>query len=486
MEPRWLWPFELIEKLGEGGMGVVYRARYSGNDRIVAVKLLPQEVAADPVLLARFERELDVLRQLRHPNIVRCFGGTCESSQRFYAMELVEGGTLAELLGRKGHLTWEFVVDYTLQMCEALEYAHQHGVIHRDVKPGNFLLTKGGQIKLSDFGLASIATTNRLTAAGRTVGTIQYMAPEQIRGKPALTGRADLYALGCVMYEMLTGQPPYSSENAAAIMQQHLSAPIPHAAAMVLECPLKLDQLICDLLAKDAAQRPASAAEVGWRLEEILQPGRRAQPVEPQLFSGSLSRMKGLTPLQNVAETPSETSLPVSGIANSRSSLIPWGICVLLLALATVMWNGWRASVAQVAHAEQQWVDLFNGPDPAARILAAKALGDFGPLRSSTLEKLRLGAKDANPNVRVASLSALGKHAAECRWMQSEVLNIEKVDDNPDVRHQAGLVVETMKHASSSLSVTRVLLWLILLAIGSGLAAGGWSLWQRLKPIAAS
>src|SRR6266498_2616059 len=112
MASRWIWPFELLEKIGEGGMGLVYRARYVGNDRIVAVKLLPTDVADNPSLTARFDRELEILKQLRHPNIVYCFGGTCESKQRFYAMELVEGGTLAELLLERKRFSWDRVVDY--------------------------------------------------------------------------------------------------------------------------------------------------------------------------------------------------------------------------------------------------------------------------------------------------------------------------------------------------------------------------------------
>ena len=482
MEPRWLWPFELIEKIGEGGLGVVYLARYSGNDRMVAVKLLPQEVAADAVLLARFERELDVLKQLHHPNIVRCFGGTCESSQRFYAMELVDGGTLGDLLEKKGHLTWEFVVDYALQMCEALQYAHQNGVIHRDVKPGNFLLTKSGQIKLSDFGLASIATTNRLTAAGRTVGTIQYMAPEQIRGK-TLTGRADLYALGCVLYEMLTGFPPYSGENAATVMQQHLTGPIPHAAAAVLDCPLKLDQLICELLSKDADQRPATAAEVGWRLEEILQPGRRVTAVEPDFFSPAVTSTK-VSPLQNITATPSDASLPAVS-AFGGSSMLPWGLVAVMLLICGTVLLKWRATEARLTHAERQFVQMFQASDPPTRVAAAKSLAEFGPLRSSTIQALRDATKDAKPEIRSAALATLAKHAAECRWLQNEMLHIEKVDENPEVRHQAGVTVQAMKDAPSGWTIWSFLFWGFIVAVVGGLAVAGSTIWQRLKPIAA-
>src|SRR5690606_20720369 len=142
----------------------------------------------------------DVLKQLRHPHIVHCFGGICESKQRFYAMELVEGGTLHSLLQEVGKLPWETVIDYGQQMSSALDYAHARNVIHRDVKPGNFLISRNGKLTLSDFGLAVVVASQRITAAGKTLGTFHYMAPEQIRGKPPVTGKTDLYALGCVLF----------------------------------------------------------------------------------------------------------------------------------------------------------------------------------------------------------------------------------------------------------------------------------------------
>ena len=247
MESRWIWPFELLDKLGEGGMGVVYRARYVGNNRQVAVKLIPDDISTDATLLARFERELEVLKQLHHPNIVHCFWRTpSESKQRFYAMEFVPGGTLSDYLAHRGRVNWETAVDFAIQMCHALQHAHEHGVIHRDVKPGNFLMTKSGQLKLSDFGLASVVSEGRLTAAGRTVGTILYMAPEQIRGA-TLTNRTDLYALGCVLYEMLSAQTPFTGSSAAEVLQRHLKDPPPHVIRIALDCPLDLDALICEL-----------------------------------------------------------------------------------------------------------------------------------------------------------------------------------------------------------------------------------------------
>lgn len=183
MPSLWIWPFELQEKIGEGGMGIVYQARYVKDDRLFAVKLIPAEIT-NKTLIARFEREIEILKTLRHPNIVRAFGGVCEDKQRFYAMELVDGGTLWDKIQTHGFLPWEKVTDWGQQMCAALAYAHAKGIIHRDVKPNNFLVTKAGQLKLSDFGLVSVMSEAKLTADGRTLGTVQYMSPEQIRGKP--------------------------------------------------------------------------------------------------------------------------------------------------------------------------------------------------------------------------------------------------------------------------------------------------------------
>ena len=237
IQDRWIWPFELLEKIGEGAMGVVYRARSVTNNREVALKLLPDEFASDETLAARFEREMDVLKTLKHPHIVHSYGGVCEGRRRFYAMQLVEGGSLYHLIKKRGPMSWKRAVDYARQMCAGLGFAHQHGVVHRDVKPSNFLLTKDGKLKLSDFGLAHVSSATKLTAAGKTMGTYQYMAPEQIRGSTDISAQTDLYAMGCVIFEMLTGRSPFTGDSPAEILQQHLEAVPPRVSDFALDCP---------------------------------------------------------------------------------------------------------------------------------------------------------------------------------------------------------------------------------------------------------
>jgi hypothetical protein len=481
MESRWIWPFELLDKIGEGGMGVVYRARYVGNDRQVAVKLIPNDVTANATVLARFERELDVLKKLSHPNIVHCFGGRCESKQRFYAMEYVPGGTLADLLQEKGELPWETAVDFAIQMCEALQCAHERGITHRDVKPGNFLITKSGQLKLSDFGLASIASESRLTASGRTVGTILYMSPEQVRGEP-VTPKVDLYGLGCVIFEMLVGTPPYSGRSAAEVLQQHLKAPIPHVARLLSRCPLELDELVFDLLAKDAEQRPASAADVASRLKGILLPGQRPATVEPVLFPVVAAKRAPTIPMK-VQQRLSEAYAKIGLKPTKSAAWIPWTVVAVMACCSLWMFYGWAQATSELKRAEQNWVDLLQKPEPEVQVLAARSLAKFESLHPATIEKLRDKAKSRIVDVQLASLHTLKTHAAESRSINAELVRIQKVDENTNVRNEAGHVLTAIRQARRPLSVVSLLFPLFLLIVAAGIGISSYWIWKRVKPI---
>jgi serine/threonine protein kinase len=479
MESQWVWPFELIEKIGEGGMGVVYRARYVGNNRQVAVKLIPIDVTASPTVLARFERELQVLNELSHPNIVHCFGGRCESKQRFYAMEYVAGGTLADLLDQKKELPLETALDFAIQMCEGLQYAHQHGVTHRDVKPGNFLITKTSQIKLSDFGLASIASKGRLTKTGRTVGTILYMSPEQIRGEP-ITPQVDLYGLGCVIFEMLVGNPPYVGNNAGEILEQHLKAPIPHVVRFVSQCPLELDELVCELLAKEPGQRPASAADVASRLNGILLPSRRIASFEPNLFPSTSPKAVATTraPVKRVV-----AGIPPRTVSTSKtySTPIVWITGLVLACFGLWSWYGWMQAASHLQQAEQTWVDLLQRSEPDTQVLALQALGKFRYLHPSSIERLRDSSKSPNVNVRLGALHALKQHAAESRSLNAELIRIQKSDENSSVRIEAGEVVAVIQQFRYPISFSSMVLPCFVVVCLAGSIFGGWWYWEKIK-----
>lgn len=268
---RQLGPFVLKAKLGSGGMAVVYRALYTKENREIALKLLPVEAHEEPRLVARFEREAEILRRLKHPHIVPCFGGGQIGGQRWIAMQLMTQGTLSAELKRRGRFPWQEVVQIGIAVASALECAHQAGIIHRDLKPSNLMRSKSGKIKLGDFGIARDSEQTGLTATGRTVGTFAYMAPEQVRGFPPAAPRTDLYALGCVLFELLTGKPPFEGASPPEVMYAHIEKKPARPSSLALDCPLFLDTLILQCLEKDPEKRPRDASAVIVALHEIQQ-----------------------------------------------------------------------------------------------------------------------------------------------------------------------------------------------------------------------
>ena len=292
VEERRLGPFVLKERLGEGGMGTVYRATHAESRRAVAVKVLSAKAAGNKRIVARFARELEILKALKHPHIVRCYGGGRQGNEIYLVMELVTGGSLAGLIKRRGRLPWEAVIDYGLQICEGLACAHEWGVIHRDLTPANLLLTEEGKIKIADFGIARVQYGKRLTAAKHTLGTVAYMSPEQIRGEPPVSHRTDLYTLGCVLFELLTGKLPFNPDSTAQMLFQHLDEPPPRVTSLVLDCPVWLDLLVGQLLEKDPLQRPHDATAVAQALSEARQKAATGAGVTGQAAEGRPSKIR--------------------------------------------------------------------------------------------------------------------------------------------------------------------------------------------------
>lgn len=280
-----LGPFLIESKLGAGAMGVVYKAIHEPSGTPVAIKVIIAEHADKPTAGDRFRRESDILKQFRHPNIVRHVGfGTSEKRNlRYYAMEFVPGRTLDQVLDARGPLPWAEVVEIGIQICDALQYAHSRGIVHRDLKPSNLLITDKGLIKLTDFGIAKDLDRTALTGTGRTLGTAAYMAPEQIRGTPEVSHKTDLYALGCVLYQLLTGRTPFEGKTAMILLHKHLEEPTPRPSVRATDIPKALDKLIVTLLAKDRDQRPWDADAAGHALREIKEKLEKKEPV-PLVF----------------------------------------------------------------------------------------------------------------------------------------------------------------------------------------------------------
>lgn len=262
--------YEVGALLGSGTVGEVYRARHRDTGEPAVVKLLQAETAREPEIQRRFVREVAIAEKLDHPNIVRHFDCGLHEDQIYFAMELVECGTLKDVLQQRGTLPWREVAECAIQVCAALDHAHRLGIIHRDLKPANLFLSADGRVKVGDFGLARDLNKSRLTLAGQTVGTCRYMPPEQIYGEDDLTGAVDLYALGCMMYQMLVGRPPFDGDTIVEIFEAHLNHKPTPPAELVRGCPRDLSDLVLKLLAKNPADRPASATEVRTALVNIL------------------------------------------------------------------------------------------------------------------------------------------------------------------------------------------------------------------------
>ncbi|HEY6867281.1 MAG TPA: protein kinase [Candidatus Eisenbacteria bacterium] len=307
-----LGAYEIVASLGAGGMGEVYRARDSRLGREVAVKVLPQEVASDPDRLARFEREARTVAALNHPNIVVLHSIEEDHGARFLTMELVEGQSLDRLV-TPGGLALARVLELAIPLADALVAAHGRGVVHRDLKPGNVMLTREGRVKVLDFGLAKPASESPVLAtqaatvaapissAGQVVGTIPYMAPEQLRGEP-VDARADLFALGIMLYELVTGRRPFEGATAAEVTSAILRDTPPPAQSLRPDLPSDLGRIIGRCLEKDPERRVQTAKDVRNELE-IVRRDTTAAPVP-------VSAARPGAPVAAAAELPSVAVLP--------------------------------------------------------------------------------------------------------------------------------------------------------------------------------
>lgn len=290
MHPERLGPWQIERRIGAGGMGNVYLGVHAETGERAALKVLPAAMAREEGFAQRFSREIAALRKLSHRNIVRLFGdGVSDEGLLYYVMEYVDGVTLTADIQARRRLPWREVVERTEQLAGALKAAHDAGIVHRDLKPGNLMVTADGQLKLTDFGVASVFAAERLTRTGGIVGTADYMSPEQARGQRC-TPRSDLYALGAVMYTMLTGRPPFTGETTAELLRKQQYGQFDLPSRYAPDMPASLEELVCQLLEKDPGRRPPDALVVLRRLEQVL---AKAEFVERQLESETVVRPGG-------------------------------------------------------------------------------------------------------------------------------------------------------------------------------------------------
>lgn len=259
--------YRLGEVVGVGGMGTVVRAQDEVLDRTVAIKFLKQELAADEQVARRFRREARIAASLAHPGIAQVFDFAEEDGRAFIVMEMLDGQDLHALLSRHGPLDAARAAGIVAQAADALDHAHTAGAVHRDVKPGNIFLTSGGAVKVTDFGIACAAAQAPVTDAGMMMGTSFYISPEQARGERP-TPAGDVYSLGCVLFQLLTGRPPFNGESSVAIAMAHLSEPIPSAQAIDRAIPAEIDAIVRRALAKDPRGRFPSAGAMAAALRQ--------------------------------------------------------------------------------------------------------------------------------------------------------------------------------------------------------------------------
>jgi serine/threonine-protein kinase len=364
----------IYKELGRGGMGRVYLAQEEIGGRQAALKILAGELAQDAGFLQRFLREIETLSLLEHANIVRFLEAGNENGVYFYAMEYVEGQSLDEAIHEKGKLPWKDVLDIGIQVCHALKHVHDHGVIHRDIKPQNLLLTPAGQVKVTDFGIAKLFASTHLTSTGGVVGTAEFLSPEQAAGKP-VSKRSDLYSLGVVLYTCLTGRTPFEGPTYLDLLHKHRYAQCDRPQKVVPDLPYEIDELVSQLLEKDPAKRPPDSLVLGRQLEALR---RKLERKSSLTQAGTL--MEATVAENNRLPEPGEghgpgpatvmsrlmreelerqnRAGPVSRLLNRWWVLLP----LLLLIVGVIVWSLWPPSAdALYEHGSE----LMKSKDPA-------------------------------------------------------------------------------------------------------------------------
>ncbi len=333
--------YEILEVIGEGGMAVVYKARDNRLDRLVAVKIMREEMASDEEFRRRFCAESHAVAMLSNPNIVAVYDVSHSDAMEYIVMELVEGITLKQYMDKKGALPWREMLHFSKQIARALGHAHERGIIHRDIKPQNIMLLRDGTIKVADFGIAALENEIEEND-GQAIGSIHYIAPEQARGESP-DARSDLYSLGVVMYEMLTGQRPYTGDTLGEIAVKHMNAEAVPPHKIVEDIPAELERITLKAMNAKITERYQSAAELLDDMDAFTQSQLRGDiEVEEE------------EPLENPSVVPvrsvSELSQAQYRLRRRRSGRVSYltgsfGVLLAALGLLVFLWNFWLKDI---------------------------------------------------------------------------------------------------------------------------------------------
>lgn len=351
--------YEIQEIIGSGGMAVVYMARCNRLNRLVAVKILKDEFAKDDEFREHFKAESQAVAMLSHPNIVAVYDFSKESDTQYIVMELLQGITLKQYMQKKdGALSWKEALHFSTQVAMALSHAHSKGIVHRDIKPQNIMVVKDGSIKVADFGIAHLQ--NETCADSReTIGSVHYISPEQIHGDP-VDARSDIYSLGIVMYEMLTGRLPYEGETVEVVAMQHLGSLLTPPGDVNPDIPLRLEEITLKAMSADINNRYQSADELiedleAFRKEQI---GISTDVSENEQITEYVEGMaSGLKPMRRTGELSKKSYTRRKYRSRKVSTLSGFGlIAIFIIAVGVFLWNFWLNDI----FAESQRITIHS------------------------------------------------------------------------------------------------------------------------------
>ncbi len=344
--------YEILEIIGSGGMAVVYKAMCHRLNRHVAVKILRDELAQDEEFRARFQTEAQAVAMLSHPNIVSVYDVSHSEDVEYIVMELIEGVTLMQYMKKKGALGWKEALHFAVQISKALEHAHEKGIVHRDIKPQNIMILKDGTIKVADFGIAALESAQE-KKSDQTVGSVHYIAPEQARGEQP-DPRSDIYSLGVVMYEMLTGKMPYDGDTAEQVARKHIVGNAVPPQELNPDIPEELAEITLKAMSADIETRYQTASELLGDLEEF-----RKQQAAVNIAGGSVDE----SDVEILSEIPPDVRPLGKGgelskekyarrRRRSKKVSILSGVCgvlVFMIAVFVFLWNYWLRDIFSVA-----------------------------------------------------------------------------------------------------------------------------------------
>ena len=387
--------YQIESLLGQGGMSAVYKATDPNLRRTVAIKLIHSHLSSDQAFLQRFEEEAAAVASLRHPNIVQVFDFNSDEGTHYMVLEFVQGETLEDRLDRLGklgqRLPFDEVLRYSLNICDALGYAHQRGMIHRDIKPANIMINPEGQAILMDFGIVKILGSSSHTVTGALVGTANYISPEIVKGEKA-DQRSDLYSLGIMLFEMLSGKVPFHSDSALTLMMMHVNSPVPDPRLIRPDLPPAFVKILYKCLEKDPDQRYQNAGELAADLKQILveiEIKSADKTVELRPPSPEELRAQAVAPAQPSASTAQKKASP------------PWlgklALGLLIFIVIVAIGGGlllWRRQAQRSARPSQESISALATNIPKTAAPTATALGTPTPQPTSSPRSTSTPADD--------------------------------------------------------------------------------------------